>query len=91
VLTRRSITGYIVFAAGEPISWHSKLQPIVATSNQESKYMALNAGIQKLVWLRGMMTELKCKITVVDSQSAKYLAENPVFNKIREYVNPGGL
>ena len=65
------------------------------------------AGIQELVWLRGVMKELKCELTkptpfLVDSQSAKDLAENPVFHKrskhidikyhwIREHVNPGGF
>jgi hypothetical protein len=107
VLTRRSTTGYIVFAAGGPISWQSKLQPTVATSSLESEYMAMYAGIQELVWLRGVMKELKCELTdptpfLVDSQSAKDLAENPVFHKrskhidikyhwIREHVNPGGF
>jgi hypothetical protein len=69
--------------------------------------MALNAAMQELVWLRGVIKELKCEITVptpflVDSQSAKDLAENPVFYKrskhidikyhwIREHVNSGGF
>jgi hypothetical protein len=49
VLTRQSITGCIVFAAGRPISWQSKLQLTVVTSSLESEYMALYASMQELV------------------------------------------
>ena len=33
VLTRRSTTRYVVFAAGGPLAWQSKLQTTVATSS----------------------------------------------------------
>ena len=107
IITRRSTTGYIIFAAGGPISWQSKLQPTVATSSLESEYMALYAGLHELVWIRGVMKELKCPLSeptpfLVDSKSALDLAHNPVFHKrskhidikyhwIREHVNPGGF
>ena len=58
LITRRSTTGYIVFAAGGPISWQSRLQPTVATSSLESEYMAMYAGIQEIVWLKGVLREL---------------------------------
>jgi hypothetical protein len=48
----------------------------MATSSLESEHMALYAGMQELVWLRGMIKNLKCEITaptpfLVDSQSVK--------------------
>ena len=57
VITRRSTTGYIVFAAGELIAWQSKLQTTVSTSSMQSEYQATYAGMQELVWLRGVMAE----------------------------------
>jgi hypothetical protein len=81
----------------------------VVNLSLESEYMALYADfIQELVWLRGVMKDLKCEITVptipflLDSQSAKDLAENPLFHKrskhidinyhwIREHINRGGF
>jgi hypothetical protein len=69
--------------------------------------MALYAGMQELVWLRGVIKELKCEISVpipflVDNQSARDLAESPVchqrskhidikYHWIREHVNLGGF
>jgi heptaprenylglyceryl phosphate synthase len=41
-LTRRSTTGYVVFAAGGPIAWQSKLQKTVSTSSMQAAYQAEN-------------------------------------------------
>ena len=57
-ITRRSTTGYIVFSAGGPIAWQSKLQTTVSTSSMQSEYQATYAVRQELVWLRGMMAEI---------------------------------
>ena len=38
--SRRSTTGYVVYAAGGPIAWQSKLQTTVAVSTMEAEYMA---------------------------------------------------
>jgi hypothetical protein len=106
VLTRRSTTGYVVFAAGGPIAWQSKLQTTVSTSSMQAEYQAMYAGMQEIVWLRGVMAELGkpfCKPTpfFLDSQSAEDLARNPVYHKrskhieikyhwVREHVDPDG-
>ena len=105
-LSRRSTTGYVVFGAGGPIAWQSKLQTTVSTSSMQSEYQALYAGMQELVWLRGVMAELSLPCVeptpfFLDSQSAEDLALNPVYHKrskhieikyhwVREHVNPDG-
>ena len=106
ILTRRSTTGYVVFAAGGPLSWQSKLQTTVSTSSMQSEYQAPYAGMQDIVWLRGVLTELRFRMCepipfFLDSQSAEDLALNPVFHKrskrtaikyhwVREHVDPDG-
>ena len=55
LLTRRSTTGYVVFAAGGPIAWQSKLQTTVSTSSMQAEYQAAYAGMQEIVWLRGVI------------------------------------
>ena len=50
ILTRRSTTGCIVFAAGGHIAWQSKLQRTVSISPMQSEY---HAGMRELVWLLG--------------------------------------
>jgi hypothetical protein len=73
----------------------------------QSEYQALYAGMQELVWLRGVMAELTLPINeptpfFLDSQSAEDLALNPVYHKrskhieikyhwVREHVDPDGV
>ena len=51
-------TGYILYAAEDPISWNFKLQPTVATSAMEAEYMAAFHNIQKCVWVKGMLCKM---------------------------------
>ena len=73
----------MVFAAGEPIAWQSKLQTTVAASIMEVEYVAVFYAIQKCVWVKEVMSEIcflyDSPITLfMDSQSAIYLTNNPV-------------
>ena len=56
--SRRSTTGYVVYAAGGPIAWQSKLQSTVAVSTMEAEYMAAFGAIQELIWIKGVLGEL---------------------------------
>jgi len=55
---RRSTSGYIFTMCGGPISWKSRLQPIVATSSTEAEYVATMPACQDAVWLRRLLCEL---------------------------------
>jgi hypothetical protein len=79
----------LVTQIGEVISLGS---PSYIQQSLESEYMALYAGTQEPVWLKGVIKELTCDITeptpfLVDSQSAKDLAENLVFQKISKHID----
>ena len=106
VLTRRSTTGYVVFAAGGPLAWELQLQATVATSSMQSEYQGMYAGMHVTVWFEGVLSEISlplCEPTTffLDSQSAEDLAMNYVYHKrskhieikyqwIREHVDPEG-
>jgi hypothetical protein len=54
--TRRSTSGWLVFALGGVIAWGSKLMATIAASSMESEYMsAYHLGQQLLLWYRGLM------------------------------------
>ena len=56
--SRRSVSGYISYVGGGPVSWKSKLQSTVALSSCESEYIALCAAAQEAVHLKALFSEL---------------------------------
>ena len=89
--TRRSTTGYVVFAAGAPISWCSKLQSTVAISSMEAEYMAAFFAVQEVVWLKGVLSEMDLGYgqpvpLLIDNQSAIRLAKNPMYHKRSKHI-----
>ena len=90
--SRRSTTGYVVYAAGGPIAWQSKLQSTVAVSTMEAEYMAAFGAIQELIWIKGVLGEIGFNyidpITLyMDSKSAMSLAKNPTHHKRSKHID----
>ena len=90
--SRRSTTGYVVYAGGGPIAWQSKLQPTVAASTMEAEYMAAFFAIQELVWVKGVLSELGIDLVdrttlMMDAQSAISLAKNPTHHKRSKHID----
>lgn len=87
---RRSTTGMVFTVGGNPVSWRSSLQKVVALSSTESEYIALSEASREAVWLRGFMNELGFSQDAVniycDSQSAIVIAKNAVCNERTKHV-----
>ena len=79
--TRRSVTAYVFYLGGSPVSWKSKLQQCVATSSMQSEYMALCAACLQSLWLitilRGLGYSRLAPITLLeDNQSCIEYSKN---------------
>jgi len=89
--SRRSTTGYVLYAAGGPISWQSKLQCTVAASTMEAEYMAAFHAIQECVWVKGVLGEMGLFVDPItlymDSKSAICLAKNPLYHKRSKHID----
>ena len=48
---RKSMSGNVFIMANGPISWLSKLQPVIATSMMEAEYIALYTATKQAVWI----------------------------------------
>ena len=55
---RKSVSGWVAKLNGDPVSWSSKKQRVVALSTCEAELYAEAAAIQEVLWLRGLMEEL---------------------------------
>ena len=89
---RRSITGWVAKLNGDPVSWSSKKQRVVALSTCEAELYAEAAAIQEVLWLRGLMEELglhtQTGSTVFgDNQSAIAVSENGVKGERTKHVD----
>jgi hypothetical protein len=89
---RRSVTGWVAKLNGDPVSWSSKKQRVVALSTCEAELYAEAAAIQEVLWLRGLMEELglhtQTGSTVYgDNQSAIAASANGVKSERTKHVD----
>lgn len=100
---RRSTSGYIFSLSSDlgpnnPISWSSQLQKTIALSSCEAEYMALKEATKEAIYLSNIFNYINDELglgylntsptrILVDSQSAKKLAENPEFHKRTKHID----
>ena len=52
-------TRYLAYAVEGPATRHSKLQSTFAASIMEAEYMAVFGAIQELIWIKGVLGEIR--------------------------------
>jgi hypothetical protein len=76
--TSKSRSGWIIFYAGCPVSWASKLQFQVAMSTTEAEYIAMSQALCDVIPIMGLLQEMK-------EQDFKVLCTEPyVYCKVLE-------
>ena len=89
---RKSISGWVAKLNGDPVSWASKKQRVVALSTCEAELYAEAAAIQEVLWLRGLMQELGLytqtgSVVYGDNQSAIAVSHNGVRSERTKHVD----
>jgi hypothetical protein len=59
--TAKSRSGWIVFYAGCPVCWASKLQSQVALSTTEAEYIAMSMALRDVIPVMNLIEEIKSK------------------------------
>ena len=87
---RRSTSGYAIYLGTSLISWLAKKQPTIARSSIESEYKAIANAISELIWLKGLLQELRHPVhqatLCCDNIGAIYLSSNPVFHDRKKHI-----
>jgi hypothetical protein len=89
---RKSITGWVAKLNGDPISWSSKKQRVVALSTCEAELYAEGAAVQEVLWLRDLMSELGLQVqfgslVYGDNQSTIAVSQNGVKGERTKHVD----
>nr|KYP46744.1 Retrovirus-related Pol polyprotein from transposon TNT 1-94 [Cajanus cajan] len=87
----RSTTGYIFLLGKSPISWCSKLQPVVALSSCEAEYISAAYTACQALWLESLVNQILSRpertITLkIDNKSAISLAKNPIHHGRSKHI-----
>ena len=87
---------YVFMSGGAPVSWASKRVGNGSLSSCETEYMGLTLAAQEACYLGdfraemygniGKKREVKCIDLLTDNQSAKSLAENPVYHGRSKHI-----
>ena len=90
--TRRSITGYIFFISGGPVSWQSRMQTSVALSSMEAEYMAASAATQEALWQARLLLQLGMRVDLPitlyeDNKSAIMFADHPGDHRTTKHID----
>ena len=88
---RKSVTGWIATVNGDPVSWASKKQKVVAQSTCEAELYAEAAAINETKWLCGLLNELGLNtdlpLVYGDNQSAQALSVNGIKSERTKHID----
>ena len=93
--TGKGRAAYVFMSAGGPVSWASKRVGSDSLSSCETEYMGLTLAAQEASYLGELKGEMygaigeargMCIELLTDSQSAKCLAENPVYHGRSKHI-----
>ena len=89
---QHSTTDNVFLMSGGAVSWLSHKQATVALSTAEAEYIALGSPIQEAIWLRQLLSDLRCDMKMPmeileDNQGAIAMAKNPVGHKRSKHID----
>ncbi|KAE8244094.1 hypothetical protein A4X06_0g5973 [Tilletia controversa] len=90
--TRRSVTGYVFYLHGNPVTWRSKLQDTVSVSSTEAEYVALSEATREAIWAVQLLGELRIRKKgpvdmYTDNTGAEALARNPQAHQRTKHIS----
>jgi hypothetical protein len=89
---RHSLSAYVVKTGSCAVLWMLRLQPIVALSTTEAKFIAATSAGQEVIWMRQLLKELGFLIAgplllLLDNQSAIQVGKNPEHHGHMKHLN----
>lgn len=91
LLSRKSVTGFGIKLGDSLISWKSKKQSTVSRSSAEAEYRSMATTVAELVWLQGLLQELRTQVELpmelhCDNKAAMQIASNPMYHERTKHI-----
>lgn len=88
----KSTTGHIFYLNGNPITWYSQKQEIVALSSCEAEFMVETETSKQAIWKQDLLAEIfgrtSDKVMIcIDNKSAIALSKNPMFHGRTKHIH----
>jgi hypothetical protein len=81
-VTRRSVSGYVIYVHGVPVQFRSKSQQSVTLSSTEAEWMALSEAVKDILFLKYLCETVgicvERPITIVGTLGDPYLRKTPL-------------
>jgi hypothetical protein len=82
--------GYVIKISDGPVSWKSRLMPMVAQSSCEAEFMALAEVCREVMWICRFYDEIGISYHIpeifCDSQSAIAWSEDPIQHQRNKHI-----
>jgi Reverse transcriptase (RNA-dependent DNA polymerase) len=85
---RKSTSGHVVRVFGNPVSWSSKKQTVVAKSSTTAEYIAADAAVEESLWINSMVCELN-GVDVSATQVPVYIDNTSAMKRIKKHSSSG--
>ena len=91
-VTRASISGYVLYFLGVPISWRSKGQKSVTLSSTEAEYIAMSECAKEIKFVYQLLDFMGIKVKLpiivnVDNIGAMFMANNVAISNRTKHVD----
>lgn len=61
MIDRKSTSGYAAFVLGNPVTWATRKQTIVASSSFDAEYIAASEATKEAIWLKALIEDFDIK------------------------------
>lgn len=90
--TRKSVSGYILFINGVPVSWKSKSQQSISLSSSEAELIALSEAAKEIKFIAQCLLSMGVPIQLpiicrVDNIGAIFMAENVTTSQRTKHID----
>jgi len=90
-MSKKFVTDYCIMLGDSLISWKAKKQSTFSRSSAEAEYRSMAHTVAELVWLNGLLKELRMDVQLpmklfCENKAGLQIAANPMYHERTKYI-----